>query len=459
MIAQSYTDGNVWETIIMTELYSFLGDKMRKYAREWVQNYPSIAKVYEAIAGVRRMGSEGTVETYVKGIKSFVEYLGYSDPETALYALLNGEVNPEEKVDKFIDYGLGEQAKAHNHVRNNVFGIKKWFELNGVKVDWKKIELPTSTEIQEEDRAPTKDELKRLLNHGTARDRAIIFCDSSSGLRVGTLFSLKKGDLDTNYPDVARLIVQRQRGRKFTSKRRGTVGRLFCTFITPEAKTSLLQYFHEREAAGEILTNESPLIGDNYHKGNFTTVEDYERCWARILKRAGLAKKSNKWYELHIHTLRKYFRSSCIGVDASYRERWMGHKGLYLDMSYFKADEQKHLEEYRKAIPHLTIQATPMEEKKLRSKMLLDFARLQGYDENRLQKLEDVLARAKTVDEAITEFRHLGESKHSSSPQTDDRNVTGKHSVVKGEDELVKRLDDGWSLIQSLGEDKFLMKT
>jgi hypothetical protein len=330
--------------------------------------------------------------------------------------------------------------------------------LSGVKVDWKKIELPTSSEIQEEDRAPTKEELKRLLNHGTARDRTVIFCDSSSGLRAGTLFSLKKSDLDTDYPDVARLTVQRKRGRKFTSKRRGTSGRLFCTFITPEAKTALLQYFEEREAAGEVLTDESPLIGDNYHKGRFTTIEDYEKVWARLLKRAGLAKKSNKWYELHIHTLRKYFRSSCIGVDASYRERWMGHKGLYLDMSYFKADEPKHLEEYRKAIPHLRIQATPVEEKKLRSKMLIDFARLQGYEDDQLKKLEDILARAKDVDEAITEFRHLSEEKEQTGNQAQDRSQKGKYNVVKGDGELVKHLDDGWSLIQSLSEDRFLMK-
>jgi integrase len=431
---------------------------MRKYARDWVQNYPSIAKIYEAIAGVRRMGSEGTVETYVKGVKVFVEYLGYSDPETALQSLIKGEINAEEKADKFIDYALETQKKAHNHVRNHIFGIKKWFDLNGVKVDWKKIELPNSSEIQEEDRSPTKEELKRLLNHGTARDRAVILCDSSSGLRAGTLFSLKKGDLDTNYPDVARLMVQRRRGRKFSSNRHGSAGRLFCTFITPEAKVVLAQYFQEREAAGEILTDESPLIGDNYHKGKFTTIEDYEKVWARLLKRAGLAKKSNKWYELHIHTLRKYFRSSCIGVEASYRERWMGHKGLYLDMSYFKADEPKHLEEYRKAIPHLTIQATPVEEKKLRSKMLLDFARLQGYEDNQLKKLEDVLARAKDVDEAITEFRHLSDDEKKTSQNNPNKNTNGKYNVVKGENELVKHLDNGWSLIQSLSEDKFLMK-
>ena len=52
------------------------------------------------------MGSEGTVETYVKGIKVFVEYLGYSDPESALQAILKSEINAEEKVDNFIDYAL-----------------------------------------------------------------------------------------------------------------------------------------------------------------------------------------------------------------------------------------------------------------------------------------------------------------------------------------------------------------
>jgi len=405
------------------------------------------------------MGSEGTVEAYVKAARVFVKYLGYQDPETALTALKSGEVDAEQKVDTFIDYALEEQNKAHSHVRNHIFGIKKWFELNGVHVDWKKIELPTSAEIREEDRSPTKEELKRLLNQCTARDRAIIFCGSSSGLRAGTLFSLKKGDLDTSYADVARLTVQRKRSGKFASKRRGSVGRLFCTFIAPEAKTALLQYFQEREAAGEVLTEESPLIGDNFHKGNFTTIEDYERCWARLLKRAGLAKKSNRWYELHIHTLRKYFRSNCIGVDPSYRERWMGHKGLYLDMSYFKAEEQKHLEEYRKAVPHLTIQAVPAEEKKLRSKMLLDFARLQGYDDEELKKLEDVLAKAKDVDEAITEFRRLREEAgEQASRQVSNNGGKGKYSIAKGDAELLKRLDDGWSLVQNLSEDKFLIK-
>lgn len=428
---------------------------MRKHPREMIEKYPSVAKIYDAIAGSRRLGSEGTVENYVNYVSLFTKFLGFSDPETALKAMQSGKVNAGEKIDAFIGYALDDLGKSHSTVRNYAFGVKKWFGLNGVKVDWAKIEMPTSTEVREEDRAPNKEELKRLLNHASSsRDRAVIYVETSSGLRIGTLLSLKVGDVDFNYPDVARLTVERKRGRKFGSKRSRSAGRFFCTFITPEAKQALQQYLKEREAAGENLTAESSLIGDAYHKGKFQTVEGYERVWARLLRRAGLAQKSQSWFKLHIHVLRKYFRSNCIGVDASYRERWMGHKGLYLDASYFKAEESLHLAEYRKVIPYLAIYALPTEEKKLKSEMLLNFAKLQGYNVDQLKKLEDALARAKDVDEAITEFRRLKDDAKAAS----NGNGHGKHVIAKGESELVQKLDDGWSLVQTLNEDRFLLQ-
>ncbi|MCJ7762751.1 site-specific integrase [Candidatus Bathyarchaeota archaeon] len=426
---------------------------MRKHPREMIEKYPSVKKIYEAIAGSRRLGSEGTVENYVNAVSLFTEFLGYSNPETALKAMLNGEVDAGEKVDAFIGYALDDLGKSHSTVRSHAFGVKKWFELNGVKVDWAKIEMPTGTETREEDRAPTKEDLKTLLNHASSsRDRAVIFIASSSGLRIGTLLSLKVGDIDFSYPDVASLTVERKRGRKFGTKRARSSGKFFATFITPEAKDAVKQYLAEREASGEKLTPESPLIADSYHKGEFQRVEGYERVWARLLRRAGLGEKSQSWYKLHIHTLRKYFRSNCIGVDASYRERWMGHKGLYLDASYFKAEENLHLNEYRKAVPYLTIYAVPTEEKKLKTEMLLNFAKLQGYGDEQLRRLEDILARAKDMDEAITEFRRLKDEGATSA------NGNGKHIIAKGEPELLQKLNEGYSLVQSLNEDRFLLQ-
>ncbi|MGA2680644.1 MAG: site-specific integrase [Candidatus Bathyarchaeia archaeon] len=430
---------------------------MRRFAREYIEKYPSVRKINEAITGSRRMGSEKTVSNYINGISRFVMYLGFSDPETALTAMLECKVDAGAKVDSFIDYALDKMERSHKSVRLYVYGVKKWLDLNGVKVDWAKIELPTATEITEEDRAPTKEELKKLLNHATrCRDRFVVLGDSSSGLRIGTFLSLKVGDIDLNYPDVARLTVERKRGRKFSNKGRAA-GRFFCTFISPEAKAALQEYLAERENAGEIITPESPLVTNYTYKGSFIGIAAFEKVWARLLKKAGLNEKANYFYVLHVHTLRKYFRSNCIGVDASYRERWMGHQGLYLDMSYFKAEEHLHLAEYRKAVPHLSVYAVPTEEKKLRSQMLLDFARLQGYEPNQLRKLEEVLARAKDPDEAITEFRKLKDDAEGIRTREIQKQQP-KNIIVKGDTELLKKLEDGYSLVQSLDDDKFLMK-
>ncbi|MGA2386406.1 MAG: hypothetical protein ABSG33_07730, partial [Candidatus Bathyarchaeia archaeon] len=90
---------------------------MRKFAREYIEKYPSVKKIYDAITGSRRMGSEITVSNYVNGISKFVCYLGYSDPETALREIQEGKVNAGAKADLFIDYALDQLKKSHSTVR------------------------------------------------------------------------------------------------------------------------------------------------------------------------------------------------------------------------------------------------------------------------------------------------------------------------------------------------------
>ena len=87
------------------------------------------------------MGSDKTVSNYINGIIPFVKSTGFQDPETALTAMLEGKVDAGAKVDSFIDYALDELGRSHKSVRLYVYGVKKWLDLNGVRVDWKKIEL------------------------------------------------------------------------------------------------------------------------------------------------------------------------------------------------------------------------------------------------------------------------------------------------------------------------------
>ena len=452
---------------------------MRKFAREYMEKYPSVKKVYTAIAGNRRRGSEITAEHYINAISFYVKYIGYDDPEAALVDMHSGKVDAQKKIDSFIDYALDEmpnkknpkqKGRSHNTVRNYAFGVKKWFDQNDVKVNWDKIEMPTGTEIKEHDRAPTKEELRLLLTHClNSRDRAVIYCDTSSGLRINTLLSLSVGDVDFSYPDVARFTVVRKAGRKFGSKRSSNSGSLFISWITPEAKQALNTYLEERKRSGESITPESPLFTDAYNKGTFITIDAYGRVWNRLLNRAGLAKKSTNWHELHIHTLRKYFRSNCVGVDASYREMWMGHKGQYLDISYFRAEEQRHIDEYRKIVQYLTVQELKTDESKFRIQYMTDMAKMIGFSDEKIKKLEDTLQRTKDPDEALEEFRKLKDETPQESKSKNQAPIERhtsvqvkptqqKYSVAKGENELVQKLEVGWSLVQSLSDDKYLLR-
>jgi integrase len=454
---------------------------MRKFAREYMEKYPSVRKVYTAIAGNRRRGSEITAEHYINAISFFVNYVGFEDAESALVALQSGEVDAQKSIDGFIDFALDEmpnkqggkgKGRSHNTVRNYAFGIKKWFDQNDVKVNWDKIEMPTGTEMVEHDRAPSKEELRKLIvKCNSSRDRAVIYCDTACGLRINTLLSLTVGDVDFSYPDVARLTVQRKPGRKFGSRRGGSSGNIFVSWFTPEAKAELQSYLEERERSGEKLTPDSPLFTDVYNSGKFIDGDDFGKVYKRLLKRAGLDMKSKRWYILHVHTLRKYMRSNCVGVDASYREMWMGHKGQYLDISYFRAEEQRHLDEYRKVIPHLTIQEQKKDNTDLKKEIALTFLRMQGYGEDKLKKFEEIFQRAKNADEAFEEFRKLKddsgeglkkfkEEAPTQKPEHTDRKSLGRqrYTVVKGENELVQKLDLGWNLIQTLSDEKYLLK-
>jgi len=93
-------------------------NKMRKRTREMIKKYPSVATIYEAIAGSRRLGSEKTVHNYATAVNLFVKYIGFNDPETALNAILDGRVNAQEKMDSFIGYDLDDLGKSHASVRS-----------------------------------------------------------------------------------------------------------------------------------------------------------------------------------------------------------------------------------------------------------------------------------------------------------------------------------------------------
>ena len=87
-----------------------------------------------------------------------------------------------------------------------------------------------------QDRAPTSDELRRILTHTNARGKALITLLASSGMRIGEALSLRVKDLDfTKTPTTIRLRAEVTKARLAW----------YC-FLSNEAATLLRDFLVER---------------------------------------------------------------------------------------------------------------------------------------------------------------------------------------------------------------------
>ena len=376
------------------------------------------------------------MNTYTRSFNQFLQYTGLTAEEFA-GKVRAGSMDVADEVNRWLDE-LNSRNLAPATQKMYFQVVKKFVEVAvpEVTVSWKAVDLPRVWTV-EEDRVPTKEELRGILNHGNLKDRAIVLAALSSGLRVGTLADLRVEDVDFDaFEDVALIKVQAELAKERVK---------YVTFATPEAKRVLKQYLDSRRRRKGELSNDSKVFGCD--------VRAIGMRWTRLLKKAGMAEKGRTFYKLHFHTLRKFFRTNLelAGVSKSFRERLLGHKGEYLDESYFKPQMQLLLKEYRKAVPQLTILEPVGEYEEIRKRQLLDTARLLGFGDERLRRLEEVLARTKNVDEAVEEFKKLRE-------EPDDPTRQNNVKIVRGEKELVKHLENGWTLIKELNHDKYLLR-
>jgi len=191
-----------------------------------------------------------------------------------------------------------------------------------------------------------------LGNKVSLRDKAFFLVAASSGLRIGTLATLKVCD----YKPVEELGMITVEGGP---KRKLPVGKRYFTFITPEARRTLEDYLKTRGT----LTPEQPLFAKQNGEPLPENTSNISRQWRRLLERVKMARKihGHSLIELHAHVLRKFFQTHCklAGCRADFVDFWMGHRGMrvetYLNDSYFRPSLEYHVKEYRKAVPYLTI--------------------------------------------------------------------------------------------------------
>jgi len=395
---------------------------------EALRERPAVQKMRRRLE--RRSGGGGrTADVYTHRLGQFFEWLDKT-PETFIEGIEAGTISVTDAINDFLD-SLHERGLAPSTMVGHVNAIKKLVEVNtDVAVNWKRVEKPKITRV-EEDQVPTKAVIRQVLLHADPKERAIALVAASSGMRGDTLAKLSIRDLDLkSEPDIGIVKVP-------ADKSKGQVK--FVTFISPEAREALVAYLSTR---GE-LASADPLLAARLG-GFYSEAGKLAKRWVAPLEKAGLGQRSGKWRDYRFHTLRKFFRTAMeyAGVSKSYRERMLGHAGDYLDSAYFGPEFDRLVEQYRRAIPHLTVE--------------------EFVGEERLATLEEELADTRKAFEALKDatvgkmMRELAEAGVDTSKTPHELAVemgiveARPEQRVIDEEGLIAHLSEGWRFVAQL---------
>ena len=426
-----------------------------------MEEHPSFKKLQTAVE--RRRLAQTTAKAYTDSIHNLVEKLNLKDPENALQVIRQKE-DPEEYLNEVVD--TLRQTMSDTMVNFAFKAVRYWLRVNSLVIDWDSVIIPTG-EIVVEDRIPTTEELNRLLTIANIRDQSITLVASSSGLRLNTLLTLSVGDVTFDFPDVARIMVKRvyrmagkeyRTGRKISKKRK-----FFVTYITPEARKALQAYLKWRAEGGEVLTPESPLFTnmDKAKRGRFLGKHAFDVQWRKLLKRAHLDKKANgsPWNILHFHVLKKYAETKMIdaSLNRTYLEFFLGHKGGYLEANYFRGEEEKCLQEYRKAIPNLVTQPkTDLAEIQRRQEILekIQMKILSGEDLDAEDKVNVQRYRIRLMKKAPK--REKREEPQAAGAAIDNSVLEEFEQIHEAD--LLAHLKAGWQIVHRLTNGEVIVK-
>jgi len=300
--------------------------------------------------GPQRKGREVTRDELAEYERLIDEYLS-SDPDY---------------LQDFVRWAAAlAHANTPPHTARNRFVIwKEFLAEQGVEIktrDIKRIrtKLPKgSTRTVERDL--DHDTLRMLIQHMDVKGKALFLTLASSGMRIGEALSLTFNDIDLDQDPV---FIQIRGENTKTGEQR-------FTFAGREAKEALAEWLKVRDAymiqahnknAGFIAHGFSgprpdPLRDSRVFPFAMKTAQD---IWRTAIKNAGLKERdpSTGRFSLHIHQLRKFFRSQlALAVPVDIVEMLMGHSG-YLTDAYRRFTRKQMAEYYQKGEYLLSVHA------------------------------------------------------------------------------------------------------
>src|SRR5215203_611581 len=325
--------------------------------------------------------TEITRKYYERRLKKFFDFIEFEMADKAIEYKCNkfaekAKNNTNWALSQIIRFLQYQKERVENKeitsgtLKNFVKSLKVFCEMADISIPWKKITrgLPNARQSAN-DRAPTIEEIKKLLEYPDRRIKPIVYTMISSGIRLGAWDYLKWKHIipfkdDKGEVLAGKIIVYAGEHDEYYS------------FITPEAYISLLDWIRFREEYGEKVTQESWLMRDIWQ----TTNVNYGAKWGlatcpkklnsyaikRILERGlwsqGLRKTLQKGEKRHeykaAHGFRKFYKTRTEQVMRPLNVEITLNHDIGLSGSYYKPTEKEVLEDYLKAVILLTITNT-----------------------------------------------------------------------------------------------------
>jgi integrase len=294
--------------------------------------------------------SPSTKVVYANSLKRFADFME-ADSYDQLLSLKPKQA--EDRISAYIDH-LKEQKLAPRTVRSLVTAVKTFYIRNRRSLNWEWLSgfLPEQVKVVE-DRMYTKDEIRKILDKCDERKRVMVLLLLSTGMRIGALPLLK----------LRHLKKWEKEGIYQFTVYAGTKDQ-YATFCTPECTQALDSYLDFRKRFGETLTDESPLLREQFNKDKADKPQAM-KLWGiiavlnNLLYEAGVREKGKPHTRKNVmrfHAFRKYANSMMheAGVDSVVKEMLLGHS-VGLEESYLRKSDKQLLYEYLKVVGLLTV--------------------------------------------------------------------------------------------------------
>jgi hypothetical protein len=339
---------------------------------------------------------------YPRRFKMFLDYLNLKGTikEQAKQFLAKARTNPQWAQDNLIHFIAYQNERVSrgeispSTIPNYYRATKLFCEMNDLTLSWKKIARGLAkVRKAANDRAPTLEELRQLVEYPDRRIKPVVYTMASSGIRIGAWDYLQ-------WKHVTPLT--NQNGEVIAAKLLVYPGdhEQYYTFITPEAYTALKEWMDFRTQYGEKINGDSLVMHDLWQTTNMNYGAKFGLAtFPKKLKSSGIKRliEHALWEQGIRHRLapgvRRHEWKAAHGIRKYYKSRTeqvmrpinvyitMGHD-IGISESYYKPSEREVLDDYLKAVDLLTINS----DKLILQKQVLE---LKEENDNQLRNMQD----------------------------------------------------------------------